>query len=125
MMVQHVLYPSPRADRVRVTVYELRNNDWFRRGTGFCLTTFTRSEDEPENPRILVLAEDDLDNFLLNTKIQKEDEYQRQKDTLILWQERESGLNMSLSFEDAKGCDTIWFELLPSFPLPSMRTDTL
>jgi protein phosphatase-4 regulatory subunit 3 len=27
---------SPIADRKRVKVYELKNNDWFDRGTGFC-----------------------------------------------------------------------------------------
>ena len=26
----------PPNDRKRVKVYELRNNDWFDRGTGFC-----------------------------------------------------------------------------------------
>ena len=26
----------PQNDRKRVKVYELRNNDWFDRGTGFC-----------------------------------------------------------------------------------------
>jgi hypothetical protein len=28
--------PNPPGDRKRVKVYELRNNDWFDRGTGFC-----------------------------------------------------------------------------------------
>ena len=28
--------PHPSTDRKRVKVYELRNNDWFDRGTGFC-----------------------------------------------------------------------------------------
>lgn len=27
----------PTSDRKRVKVYELRDNDWFDRGTGFCL----------------------------------------------------------------------------------------
>lgn len=27
---------SPPNDKKRVKVYELRNNDWFDRGTGFC-----------------------------------------------------------------------------------------
>jgi protein phosphatase-4 regulatory subunit 3 len=27
---------APSNDRKRVKVYELRNNDWFDRGTGFC-----------------------------------------------------------------------------------------
>jgi hypothetical protein len=30
------LVPPPANDRKRVKVYELKNNDWFDRGTGFC-----------------------------------------------------------------------------------------
>jgi protein phosphatase 4 regulatory subunit 3 len=33
--------PHPSTDRRRVKVYELRNNDWFDRGTGFCTATFS------------------------------------------------------------------------------------
>jgi hypothetical protein len=32
--------PHLSTDRRRVKVYELRNNDWFDRGTGFCTATF-------------------------------------------------------------------------------------
>lgn len=28
---------QPSSDRKRVKVYELKNNDWFDRGTGFCV----------------------------------------------------------------------------------------
>jgi hypothetical protein len=38
MMAQAV--PTPPNDRRRVKVYELRNNDWFDRGTGFCTAAF-------------------------------------------------------------------------------------
>jgi hypothetical protein len=30
------LVAPPAQDRKRVKVYELKNNDWFDRGTGFC-----------------------------------------------------------------------------------------
>lgn len=30
------LVAPPAHDRKRVKVYELKNNDWFDRGTGFC-----------------------------------------------------------------------------------------
>lgn len=30
------LIPTDSGERKRVKVYELRNNDWFDRGTGFC-----------------------------------------------------------------------------------------
>lgn len=32
--------PHQSTDRRRVKVYELRNNDWFDRGTGFCTAAF-------------------------------------------------------------------------------------
>ena len=32
--------PHPSTDRKRVKVYELRNKDWFDRGTGFCSASF-------------------------------------------------------------------------------------
>lgn len=40
MMAQPV--PHPATDKKRVKVYELRNNDWFDRGTGFCMATITQ-----------------------------------------------------------------------------------
>jgi protein phosphatase 4 regulatory subunit 3 len=38
MMAQPV--PHQSTDKKRVKVYELRNNDWFDRGTGFCTAAF-------------------------------------------------------------------------------------
>jgi len=39
MMAQAVPHP-PQNDKKRVKVYELRENDWYDRGTGFCTATF-------------------------------------------------------------------------------------
>jgi hypothetical protein len=33
--------PNPPSDKKRVKVYELRNNDWFDRGTGFCTADYS------------------------------------------------------------------------------------
>jgi hypothetical protein len=33
--------PNPPTEKKRVKVYELRNNDWFDRGTGFCTASIT------------------------------------------------------------------------------------
>jgi len=38
MMAQPVPHQAP--DKKRVKVYELRNNDWYDRGTGFCTATW-------------------------------------------------------------------------------------
>ena len=36
MMAQAASAGTPLNDRKRVKVYELKNNDWYDRGTGFC-----------------------------------------------------------------------------------------
>ena len=95
--------PPPIAnDKKRVKVYELRENDWFDRGTGFCTGQFA-----DEEPRIFVESEDQPNRMLLETKIVKDDGYQKQQDTLIVWTEP-TGVDMALSFQEADGCAVIW-----------------
>ncbi|KIW16335.1 hypothetical protein PV08_06386 [Exophiala spinifera] len=89
-------------DKKRVKVYELRDNDWFDRGTGFCTGQVVNDE-----PRIYVESEDQPDHMLLETKIVKDDGYQKQQDTLIVWTET-NGTDMALSFQEAEGCAVIW-----------------
>ncbi|KAI9746746.1 MAG: Platinum sensitivity protein [Claussenomyces sp. TS43310] len=98
--------PNPPTDRKRVKVYELRNNDWFDRGTGFCVATL--GDGEREEPRITVEAEDPPERLLLETRICKEDGFQKQQDTLIVWTEPVSSVDMALSFQEAEGCAAIW-----------------
>lgn len=98
------------ADRKRVKVYELKNNDWYDRGTGFCAGQFVNNPNStPENPdaRVLVVSEDDPNRTLLETRITKDDGYQKQQDTLIVWTET-NGVDMALSFQEAEGCASIW-----------------
>ncbi|KAL2013738.1 hypothetical protein VTN00DRAFT_1263 [Thermoascus crustaceus] len=92
----------PSNDRKRVKVYELRENDWFDRGTGFCTGQIVDDE-----PRIYVESEDQPDRILLETKISKDDAYQKQQETLIVWTEP-NGTDMALSFQEAEGCAVIW-----------------
>ncbi len=51
MMAQPV--PHHSTDKKRVKVYELRNNDWFDRGTGFCTAALipVRRPPAPPPPR--------------------------------------------------------------------------
>ncbi|RGP59258.1 hypothetical protein FLONG3_11234 [Fusarium longipes] len=104
--------PHQPTDRKRVKVYELRNNDWFDRGTGFCSASFETLDDGRKDPRVVVESEDQPDRLLLETKIQKEDGFQKQQGmfahTLIVWQEPSSGVDMALSFQEAEGCALIW-----------------
>lgn len=52
MMAQPV--PHQSTDKKRVKVYELRNNDWFDRGTGFCAAAFVPVRRRPAVPRPLL-----------------------------------------------------------------------
>lgn len=45
--------------------------------------------------------------MLLETRIVKDDSYQKQQDTLIVWTEP-NGTDMALSFQEAEGCAAIW-----------------
>ncbi|KAF2235807.1 DUF625-domain-containing protein [Viridothelium virens] len=92
----------PTNDRKRVKVYELRNNDWYDRGTGFCVGQMVNDE-----ARIYVQSEEEPNRMLLETKVQKDDGYQKQQDTLIVWTEP-NGIDMALSFQEAEGCAAIW-----------------
>ncbi|PNS17452.1 hypothetical protein CAC42_7135 [Sphaceloma murrayae] len=93
----------PLSDRKRVKVYELKNNDWYDRGTGFCAGQIL----SPEDARIFVQSEDDHTRTLLETRIAKDDGYQKQQDTLIVWTEP-TGVDMALSFQEPEGCSAIW-----------------
>ncbi|KAF2497749.1 DUF625-domain-containing protein [Lophium mytilinum] len=92
------LAAPPSNDRKRVKVYELKNNDWFDRGTGFCKGIVQNDE-----ARILVASEDDANRQLLETRISKDDGYQKQQ----VWTEQ-NGTDMALSFQEAEGCAAIW-----------------
>ncbi|ROT39412.1 DUF625-domain-containing protein [Sodiomyces alkalinus F11] len=107
MMAQSV--PHQTTDKKRVKVYELRNNDWFDRGTGFCTAGFMQLDDgQTRDPRVYVESEDQPDRLLLETKICREDGFQKQQETLIVWTEPSSGTDMALSFQEAEGCHMIW-----------------
>ena len=92
-------------------------------------TTLIWLQDES---KIYVESEDSPERLLLETKITKDDGYQKQQgerawrltwnvngcskvdaDTLIVWTET-SGIDMALSFQEAEGCATIWLVTCPS-----------
>ncbi|KAL1922571.1 uncharacterized protein VTP21DRAFT_10110 [Calcarisporiella thermophila] len=108
----------------RVKVYQLdADNTWIDKGTGQCV--FIDSDDEAI---ILVRSEDD-NSVLLQTKIiNKEDTYQKQQESLIVWTE-EDGTDLALSFQEAEGCAEIWDRISTSIrSIPSQSailTDTL
>lgn len=59
-------------------------------------------------PYMVVVSETlDTDDILLQSKVVKEDVYQRQQDTLVVWTEP-SGLDLALSFQELDGCNEVW-----------------
>ncbi|GAB7339990.1 hypothetical protein MBLNU457_6500t2 [Dothideomycetes sp. NU457] len=121
------LATPPHSDRKRVKVYELRNNDWYDRGTGFCAGHVVSQEES----HIIVQSEDDPQRALLETRISKDDGYQKQQDTLIVWTEP-NGVDMALSFQEADGCASIWEfvsevqqRLIAMAPEDAMEDDTM
>ncbi|KAI9723538.1 MAG: Platinum sensitivity protein [Chrysothrix sp. TS-e1954] len=90
------------SERKRVKVYELRENDWYDRGTGFCTAQSIQDE-----ARISVESEEDAERLLLDVHIKREDAYQKQQDTLIVWTDPD-GVDMALSFQEAEGCGFVW-----------------
>lgn len=61
-----------------------------------------------DEPRIYVESEDEPEKMLLEAKIVKDDGYQKQQDTLIVWTDT-NGVDMALSFQEAEGCAVIWY----------------
>ena len=55
----------------------------------------------------MVVSEDEPERVLLETRITKDDGYQKQQETLIVWTES-NGVDMALSFQEAEGCAAIW-----------------
>ncbi|KAK4688245.1 protein phosphatase 4 regulatory subunit 3, partial [Tremellales sp. Uapishka_1] len=114
-------------DGKRVKVYELREASWFDRGTGHCRTVYDPSQDLA----LLIVEAEELptdkagegeqagtgsdapggflkEDLLLNSRVEKTDIYARQQDTLIVWTEPSSQLDIALSFQDAEGCEDVW-----------------
>lgn len=57
---------------------------------------------------VLVVSENlDSDDLLLKARVVKDDVYQRQQDTLVVWTEPD-GTDMALSFQEADGCHEVW-----------------
>lgn len=74
-----------------------------------------RTEEGAEAPanqgalRYMVVVSEDLEtaDYLLRSKVVKEDVYQRQQDTLVVWTEP-TGEDLALSFQELDGCNEMW-----------------
>lgn len=67
------------------------------------------NENNDGEARIVVAAEENPeDRVLLETIISKQSQFQKQQDTLIIWTEPATSVDMALSFQEAEGCTSIW-----------------
>ncbi|KLT39487.1 DUF625-domain-containing protein [Cutaneotrichosporon oleaginosum] len=106
----------------RVKVYELRDQAWFDRGTGHCKGVYDNDNDvallvvEAEDPQLEGRPGEEAegpggfirDELLLHAQVTKDDQYTRQQETLIVWTDQATQLDIALSFQDASGCEGIW-----------------
>ena len=118
----------------RVKLYVLEHQAWADRGTGYCASVYDQDRGEallvvrkeecceslgevadaaatPDSsgPEYMVVVSESLetDDYLLHAPVIKEDVYQRQHDTLMVWTDLE-GQDMALSFQELEGCHEIW-----------------
>lgn len=116
-------------------VYELRDQAWFDRGTGHCKGVYDDQNDvallivEAEEPQAEGRPGEETDGpggflkdeLLLHAQVTKEDQYTRQQgeshvntvqrltpETLIVWTDQATQLDIALSFQDPSGCEDIW-----------------
>jgi protein phosphatase-4 regulatory subunit 3 len=88
--------------RHRAKVYCLNEDgQWDDRGTGHAAVQYMPAE---EAAFIVVLSEEDGASHLLQARVLMEDIYQRQQDTIVSWNEPETGVDYALSFQDPEGC---------------------
>lgn len=85
----------------RVKVYELENEEWQDRGTGYC-----SGEIMGDEAYLVVVNEDDKRLMILTSRIKGDMQYQKQQETLIVWNEINKN-DMALSFQEAEGCSMI------------------
>lgn len=92
----------------RVKLYQLRDNDWFDQGTGFCTADVVEDANGREETHIVVDSEDEPGRMMLMEKVREGDKFQKQQETLIVWTQLQNRNDMALSFQEASGADTIW-----------------
>ncbi|KAM0810766.1 putative NACHT domain-containing protein [Seiridium cardinale] len=99
-------YPS--MDKKRVKVYELRNNDWVDLGTGYCSVDSRLNENRLEETRVIVKSEALPEHIILDTRVVEVRSFVKPQETLIVWTEAATGVNMVLSFQEGEACSMIW-----------------
>ncbi|EFN53416.1 hypothetical protein CHLNCDRAFT_58505 [Chlorella variabilis] len=95
----------------RVKVYRLNEEGlWDDKGTGHVSVELMEGN---SSVGLVVMGEGEGARPLLIHRISKENQYQRQgDDTIITWTDPEIGTDIALSFQEARGCNYIWEQVL-------------
>ncbi|XP_020967968.1 serine/threonine-protein phosphatase 4 regulatory subunit 3 [Arachis ipaensis] len=89
----------------RVKVYRLNDDGkWDDQGTGHVVVDYI---EVCTSLGLHVFDEDDNDQILVH-RINAEDIYRKQEDTIISWRDPEYGTDLALSFQETSGCSYIW-----------------
>lgn len=94
----------------RVKVYRLnRDGLWDDKGTGHVSMEYMEQSD---SVGLVVISEEDTRTLLIH-RISRDDIYQQQgDDTIITWSDPEVGTDIALSFQEARGCNYVWGQIL-------------
>lgn len=91
----------------RVKFFELETKKlWEDKGTGHVSIKYV---EKLKGVSLEVVSESD-GSLLLQSKIELEKNYEKQQESLIVWDER-NGFNLALSFEEKAICDCLWEEI--------------
>lgn len=122
---------SPAQTPRRVKLYRLKDDQWLDLGTGNCAGILVEGASHDEGAWIVVSKEgspaEGASSELLRSRVEcsgflsdeDEDEpeedkvcnvgvYQKQQDTLIVWTDKATEMEMALSFATTGGCAEIW-----------------
>ncbi|KAK7387983.1 hypothetical protein VNO78_22782 [Psophocarpus tetragonolobus] len=98
--------PHPNTNSMqRVKVYRLNDDGkWDDQGTGHVSVDYLERSEELG---LFVYDEDDNETILLH-RINSDDIYRKQEDTIISWRDPEYATELALSFQEPSGCSYIW-----------------
>ncbi|XWS53536.1 hypothetical protein CRYUN_Cryun10bG0009700 [Craigia yunnanensis] len=89
----------------RVKVYRLNEDGkWDDQGTGHVTVDYLERSEELA---LFVFDEEDNETLLLH-RINPDDIYRKQEDTIISWRDSEYSTELALSFQENTGCSYIW-----------------
>eukprot|EP01006_Ploeotia_vitrea_P006045 TRINITY_DN12127_c0_g1_i1.p1 TRINITY_DN12127_c0_g1~~TRINITY_DN12127_c0_g1_i1.p1 ORF type:complete len:790 (+),score=88.55 TRINITY_DN12127_c0_g1_i1:48-2417(+) len=109
-------------EKRRVKLYLLVDGSgWDDRGTGYVEVAKTDNGHSIIMRSDVTRGPDGNPEVLLNTRISKDDIYQRQQEALIVWNDPFLQQDIALSFQIASGCASIWQDICvaqqrPCFP---------